>query len=175
MDTDVETLGIAGGIFEAQVQRPGTDRGFAKSRGVVSARRGTNAVGTDGYAHINAAFLDDLLAAAGDDAEVRRSRAQALRERLLRELPDPSTLDEDKKWSSTASRAEALFGLRRYNEATSVVAAFKGKPAPWELETMARQLAALGHVQAEKHPADEPDIEHFFNSLLPGAAPPHAR
>ena len=34
---------------------------------------------------------------------------------------------------------------------------------------MARQVAQLGRIQSEKQPLDEPQIQEFFNALLPGA------
>ena len=71
VDTDVETLGIAGGILKRRFNDLGQIEDLRRAAALY--RRGAKEnVGDDGYTHINAAFLDDLLAAAGDEAEVRR-------------------------------------------------------------------------------------------------------
>src|SRR6188508_2375398 len=73
--------------------------------------------------------LEDLLAAAGDRPAERRERARKLRERIQRDLPVSGT------WFNAATRAEALFGLGRYDEATEVLRQVGAniKRAPWEL------------------------------------------
>ena len=168
LDSDSETLGIAGGILKRRWNDLGQIEDLRQA--VRFYERGaSNPVGVDAYPHINAAFLEDLLAHAGDDPDLRRKRADALRERILSELPDAGSVPVESAWFNTATRAEALFGLRRYDEATNVLSAFNDKPAPWELETTARQLAALAHMQ-EKHPLQVPEIRRFLEALLPGAA-----
>src|SRR5262249_57642396 len=95
--------------------------------------------GDDAYPHINAAFVDDLLAAAGDRPDERRERARALRQRIVNDLPASGT------WWNAATRAEALFGLGQYKEATEVLAQVNEgkKPEPWQLRSIAHQLAQL--------------------------------
>jgi predicted acylesterase/phospholipase RssA len=159
-----DTLGIAGGICK----RRWNDLGRLEDllRAAAFYRRGAECdMGNDAYPHINAAFVEDLLAEAGDEPEKCRARATALRERILRELaPDNSN------WWNVATRAEAWFGLKRYAEATQVVAQFQGGPGrePWQLRTMAEQLAQLAHLHEER-PLEVESIRTFFATLLPGA------
>ena len=162
LDGDAETLGIAGGILKRRWSHLGQLEDLRKAARFY--QRGTGKeLGEDAYAHINAAFLDDLLAHIGDDPMVRKQRANAMRERIVRDLPATG------RWWNAATRAEALFGLGRYREATEVVETSKERPAPWELETTARQLATLAHLREER-PLEVPDIRHFFDALLPRAA-----
>ena len=164
LDGDGETLGIAGGICK----RRWNDLGQLKDliRAAEFYERGAKGdLGDDAYPHINAAFLDDLLAAAGDRPDERRERARKLRQRIVDELAKTGT------WWNAATRAEALFGLGRYGEATEALKHVdKDKTCePWQLRTMAQQLAQLAHLR-EKRPLDVPEIRKFFETLLPGAA-----
>ena len=88
-----------------------------------------------------------------------------LRERILKDLPVSAT------WFNAATRAEALFGLGKYAEATDALGRVgrDAKPAPWELRTMAEQLAQLAYLREER-PLEHPPIHRFFETLLPGAS-----
>ena len=167
LDGDPETLGIAGGILKRRWNDLGLMEDLRQAARYYERGAGEN-LGYDGYAHINAAFLEDLLAHGGDEPETRRARAVASRELLLRELPAADAVPPDMVWFNTATRAEAMFGLRRYADATRVIAQCLVKPAPWELETTARQIATLAYLQ-EEHPLDLEDIRQFFSVLLSGA------
>jgi predicted acylesterase/phospholipase RssA len=161
LDHDPETLGIAGGIRKRRWADLGQlDDLLAAAR--LYARAAGPELGDDAYPHINAAFLDDLLASVGNEPDARRERARLLRERIVRELPPSAS------WFNAATRAEALFGLRRYREATEVVGN-AAKPEPWELQTTARQLGHLAHLHEER-PLERPEIHAFFDALLPGGA-----
>ncbi len=85
LDGDSEILGIAGGICK---RRWGELGQFAdlKRAAEFYERGAKGGLGTDAYAQINAAFLDDVLAAIGDDPGVGHGRAKALRERIVNEL-----------------------------------------------------------------------------------------
>jgi predicted acylesterase/phospholipase RssA len=168
LDGDAETLGIAGGILKRRWNDLGQTDDLRKAARLYERGAGTG-LGEDAYAQINAAFMDDLLARIGDDPVVRKQRATALRERILRELPPFEKVSAGSRWFNTATRAEALCGLGRYAEATGVVASFKDKPAPWELETTARQIATIAHMRGQ-NPLAVPEIRGFFEALLPGAA-----
>jgi len=168
LEGDAETLGIAGGILKRRWNDLGQIGDLRKAARFYERGAGTD-LGEDAYPHINAAFMDDLLAQIGDDPIVRRQRATALRELILSELPPVETVSAGSAWFNTATRAEALCGLGRYPEATRVVASFKDKPAPWELETTARQIATIVHLQRQ-NPLAVPEIRGFFDALLPGAA-----
>ncbi len=164
LDGDGETLGIAGGICK----RRWNDLGQLKDliQAAEFYQRGAKGeFGDDAYPHINAAFVDDLLAAAGDRPDERRERARTLRQRIVDDLPASGT------WRNAATRAEALFGLGRYGEATEVLAQVdeRKKPAPWQLRTMAQQLGQLAHLR-EQRPLDVAAIRVFFETLLPSAA-----
>src|ERR1700722_1324605 len=76
---DTETLGIAGGI----AKRKWNDLGQLKDLLAAAdfyERGARNGYGTDAYPHINAAFLEDLLAEAGDRPEERRQHAKQIRQ-----------------------------------------------------------------------------------------------
>ena len=168
LDGDAETLGIAGGILKRRWNDLGRLEDLREAARYYERGAGTDP-GYDGYAHINAAFLEDLLAHGGDEPATRRARAFARRTSLLETLPAADAVPPDMAWFNTASRAEAMFGLRRYADATRVIAECPVKPAPWELETTARQIATLAYLQEER-PLDVESIREFFNVLLSGAS-----
>jgi predicted acylesterase/phospholipase RssA len=168
LDGDAETLGIAGGILKRRWNDLGRMEDLRQAARYYERGAGED-VGYDGYAHINAAFLEDLVAHAGDQPAKRRERAAAYRELLLDKLPAADAVPPHMVWFNTATRAEAMFGQRRYGDATRVIAECRVKPAPWELETTARQIATLAYLQ-EEHPLDLESIREFFNVLLSGAA-----
>ena len=148
---DAETLGIAGGISKRKWNDLGQIKDLMRAAELYQ-RGAANDLKQDPYPHINAAFIDDLLAAAGDQPEGRRKRAAALRQKI----PDNSD------WWTVATRAEALFGLGRYDDATKALERVEKseKRALWKLRTMAEQLAQLAHLQAKMRSADgvrEPD------------------
>ena len=162
LDGDAETLGIAGGILKRRWSDLGQLEDLRKAAKFYLRGAGRD-LGDDAYSHINAAFVEDILARTGDEPAARKRRAQELRERIVNELPKSGS------WWNAATRAEALFGLGRYAEAASAVKENVRRPAPWELETTARQLATLAHLRVER-PLDDPEIRAFFDELLPGAA-----
>ena len=164
LDGDGETLGIAGGICKRRWNDLGQLNDLIQAAEFYQ-RGAKGDFGDDAYPHINGAFVDDLLAAAGDRPDERRERARALRQRIVNDLPVSGT------WWNAATRAEALFGLGRYKEATEVLAQVdeRKKPEPWQLRTMAQQLAQLAHLR-EPRPLEVAAIRAFFEALLPGAA-----
>ncbi|AMY06926.1 Patatin-like phospholipase [Luteitalea pratensis] len=159
--TDAETLGIAAGIYKRKWFDLGQLPDLEESAKLYQ-RGAEGELGDDAYPHINAAFLEDVLAARGSNPVVRQARATALRERIVAELPVKGS------WWNAATRAEALFGLRRYAEATATLADAK-RPPLWKLETTARQLATLAHLHTAR-PLEQPAIRQFFEALLPGAS-----
>ena len=161
---DGETLGIAGGICKRRWNDLGQLKDLVQAAEFYE-RATKNELGDDAYPHINAAFLEDLLAAAGDRPAERRERAKKLRERIQKDLPVSGT------WFNAATRAEALFGLGKYAEATEALRRVEAdaKRAPWELRTMAEQLAQLAYLREER-PLEHPAVRRFFETLLPGAS-----
>jgi predicted acylesterase/phospholipase RssA len=162
--TDPETLGIAAGIYKRRWFELGQ---LADLRCAASLyeRGARGPMGDDAYPQINAAFLQDLLARAGDEPDKHRDEAVALRKHIVEMLPASGT------WWNAATRAEALFGLGKYDDATAAIAAIKDKqrPDPWKLETTTRQLATLAHLR-EDYPLHNPAIHKFFETLLPHSA-----
>jgi len=163
-----ETLGLIGSIhkrkWEVDNQRQNLERAlFYYLRGYEEG-----VVNDQGYTGINAAFVLDRLANLESQeaeraaktsiaAEDRRNRAQAIRRDIVEKVAplvtDPEHNWVASKWWYYATVAEAYFGLQEYDEAVhwikkGQVAA--GKIFEWELETCARQLAALARLQT--HP-----------------------
>lgn len=168
LDSDGETLGIAGGICKRRWMDLGQYEDLRRSAQFY--RRGSKGpVGDDGYAHINAAFMQDLLGhASGAEAEARRE-ALLMRERILRELTPFDNVAPECQWWNAATRAEALFGLQRYKEAAAAITAIVTRPHTWQLQTTAQQFATLAHLHHTR-PLDNPYIRAVFEALLPGAA-----
>ncbi|WP_284619149.1 patatin-like phospholipase family protein [Aquabacterium humicola] len=167
-NVDAETLGIAGGIVKRRWLELGQSDDLRRAARFYG-RAAQGPVGVDAYPHINAAFVEDLLARAGDDADARGARARALRERIVAELPLPAAVPPDKAWFNAMTRAEAHFGLGNHAAATEAVATCPQRPEPWQLETTARQIATLAHLQTD-NPLEQPEIRAFFEALLPGAS-----
>jgi predicted acylesterase/phospholipase RssA len=163
LDGDVETLGIAGGIHKRRFDDLGQLKDLRQAARYYQ-RGARGPLGEDAYAHINAAFLEDLLADAGDEPANRRGRADELRRRIAAELP---VLPEN--WWNAATRAEAYVGLGDYARALGAIR-IEARPEPWELQTTARQLARLARLRAEG-PLDKVDgLREFFTELLGGSA-----
>lgn len=168
LDGDAETLGIAGGIHNRRFDDLGQLRDLRLAAGYYN-RGAKGPLGEDAYAHINAAFLEDLLVDAGDDPDERRARADALRRRILEELPVLTA-----NWWIAATRAEAHVGLGDYAAALEAIRV-EARPEPWQLQTTARQLARLARLRAaappEEAPLDQvPGLHEFFKELLGGSA-----
>lgn len=167
--TDGEVLGTAGGICKRKWQDLGQTTDL-KRAGAFYDRGALQGLGDDGYCQVNAAFVEDVLASLGDERDRRLARAKQLREELVAGLKPLSQVDPGSHWWNAASRAEALFGLSRFKEATATISAVKDiHPAPWELETTVRQLAQLARLRFEK-PLDNPEVFEFFDALVPGEA-----
>jgi len=160
--TDPETLGIAAGIYKRKWYDLGQPVDLEQSAALYE--RGADApIDTEAYPHINAAFLHDLLASRGNDPITRRARATAIRERIAAELKPTSS------WWNAVTRAEALFGLGRFAEATAAISGV-ARPPLWQLEASVRQLATLAHLQIAGRPLDNPAVHTFFEALFPKAA-----
>ncbi|MEO6163787.1 MAG: patatin-like phospholipase family protein, partial [Candidatus Binatia bacterium] len=167
LNGDAETLGIAGGICK----RRWIDLGKYEDlqRAAEYYRRGAlGPVGDDGYAQINAAFMQDLLAHASGAEVPNRQEANLIREKILKELPPLDEVKEDNQWWNAATRAEALFGLGRYSEAAAAIKASPKRPEIWRLQTTAQQFAVLAQLR-DKRPLQNPELRAVFDALLPGA------
>jgi len=159
--TDAETLGIAGGIYKRKWYDLGQLSDLERSAALYE-RGARGPLNDDAYTQINAAFLDDMLAYLGNNPRVRQVRAREIRERIV------ANLETKEGFWNAATRAEACLGLGRYAEATEAVRSVP-RPPLWKLETSVRQLATLAHLQSPR-PLDDPAIQTFFNSLVPGSS-----
>jgi predicted acylesterase/phospholipase RssA len=168
LDGDGETLGIAGGILKRRWSDLGQLEDLRRAARLYE-RGAEGTLGYDAFPHINAAFLADLLAHLGDDPVARSEVAEKLRLRIVEHLPPADQVPATDRWFNAATRAEALFGLKRYEEARRALAEVGELPAPWERETTARQLATLAHLHHED-PLAVPEVRGFFDALLPGKA-----
>ena len=167
LNGDAETLGIAGGICK----RRWIDLGQYEDlqRAAEYYRRGAlGPVGADGYAQINAAFMQDLLAHASGAEVANRQAANLIRQKILDELPPLDKVKEESQWWNAATRAEALFGLGRYSEAADAIKASPRRPETWCLQSAAQQFAVLAQLR-DKRPLQNPELRAVFDALLPGA------
>jgi predicted acylesterase/phospholipase RssA len=162
LDGDAETLGIAGGIHKRQWEDLGQYDDL-RSAAEFYRRGASGEMTKDAYAHINAAFLEELLAYHHDDAMERRRRANEIRAKIVEHISET-----DSDWWCAASRAEALLGLRKYEEAAKTIGRAQ-RPEMWKLQATTRQMATLAHL-IEKEPLKVPGIQALFDALLPGAA-----
>jgi predicted acylesterase/phospholipase RssA len=174
--TNQETLGLIGSIhkrkWEVDNQRQNLERSlFYYLRGYEQG-----VVTDQGYTGINAAFVLDRLASleAGEAEKAaknsiaageRRKRAQTIRKDIVDHVgplvTDPGHKWVAGKWWYYATMAEAHFGLQNYNEAVRWIKdgkAAAGKIFEWELETCARQLAALARLQTDTE-LDQADLK----------------
>ncbi|MDM0110669.1 patatin-like phospholipase family protein [Variovorax sp. J22R133] len=173
LDGERELLGVAGGICKRRWQDLGQLADL--KRAATFYERGARArpgeeedVGVDAYCHINAAFLNDVLASLGEDPVICIERARNLRERILGALPGLETVDAKKRWWNAASRAEALFGLGQIPEATqAILAADPSKAERWELQTTMHQLGHLAQLRYAD-PLGVPEVKAFFEAIFPG-------
>lgn len=167
--TDQETLGLIGSIFkrkwEVDNQRQNLERSlFYYLRGYEQG-----VANDQGYTGINAAFVLDQLASLEEGeaekasksskaAEQRRARAQTIRQEIVDQvgtmIGDPGHQWVTDQWWYYATLAEAHFGLQNYEEAVKWITEGQkaaGRTFEWEMESCARQLAALARLQDDQH------------------------
>ena len=168
LNGDAETLGIAGGICKRRWLDLGQFEDLQRAAEYYRRAMPKQLI-EDGYAHINAAFMQELLGHASIAGAQAIEEARQIRETILKHLPALDQVnDEKKKWWNAATRAEALFGLKRYKEAAAAIAAVTKRPALWQLQSTVQQLSTLAHLHDEE-PLENADIREVFEVLLPGA------
>jgi predicted acylesterase/phospholipase RssA len=149
-----DMLGIAGAIYKVRWSSYGLRDDLEKSLGFYRDGMRLGVERDQGYTAINAAFVLDLLASVGADtsgkqglqAEAKRIREQ-VRDTLLGIVKAKPALGED--FWFLATLGEAYLGLRQFPEAIdSMERAAKHLPAPWQLESTARQSAKLASLMA---------------------------
>jgi predicted acylesterase/phospholipase RssA len=162
LNQNAEVLGVAAGILKRKWQDLGKLQDLQEASALYD-RGSLTPLGDDAYPHINAAFLHDLLASLEDDPTRRTVKAKSIRERIASELPVTNS------WFNAATRAEAFFGLGRYEEAGKAIDSAIARPQPWELRTTVTQLAHLAQLQ-DPNVICKPVVKQFFETLLPGRA-----
>jgi predicted acylesterase/phospholipase RssA len=166
--TDQETLGLIGSIFkrkwEVDNQRQNLERSlFYYLRGYEQGP-----AKDQGYTGVNAAFVLDQLASLEEGeaekasksskaAAERRTRARAIRQDIVDQV-GPLIADPDHQWVADhwwyySTMAESHFGLQNYDEAVKWIMDGQkaaGRIFEWEMESCARQLAALARLQDDQ-------------------------
>lgn len=166
---DQETLGLVGAIHKYKWEAYGQKQDLEQSLAFY-LRGYTLGVRSDyGYTAINAAFVLDLLAnldlakkeqtgLVPESVATRQQEAKRLREEIIAALPplleQPETQWLAHEWWFFATIAEAYLGLGKYTDDYYREAGDwlqKGRQQTnvqeWELESTARQLATLAHLQ----------------------------
>ena len=173
---DQETLGLAGAIYKARSEAFGQQPDLERSADYY-LRGYDEGVRLDlGYTGVNAAFVLDVLAlqqaeqasrvgTAPETAVLRRNKAKAIREELVKVLApladDPAEQSLTTNWWFLATIAEAYFGLGDYDSARAWIlrAREQAKPDDWQLESTLRQLARLARLHAAAGQIADEDIE----------------
>ena len=158
---DSETLGIGGAVYKRLWELNGQRDHL--ERALVCYRRGYEVGGADrAYPGINAAFVLDLLAREDEDdlavvgasrnrIDERRAEARRIRE----DISEHVLPAESRDWWDAVTHVEAHLGLGRYDRAKECArqaAALRARDttiAPWQLESTARQLAALASMRLD--------------------------
>jgi predicted acylesterase/phospholipase RssA len=158
--TDQESLGVGGAIFKRKWEVDGHERNLHRAlrlyRLAAKAEKGVK--GDDGYNAINAAFVLDVLAdlesredPESELPEERRTEASDWRRKIVAHLEPQLSRGERLEWWRLVTLIEALIGLGEAEAAKEWVAEAarlqagpaEGRPSNWEIETTARQIAAI--------------------------------
>jgi predicted acylesterase/phospholipase RssA len=154
--SDIETLGIAGGICKRKWMVDGQLRPLEQSLAYYERGLAQGIVADNGYTAINAAFVNDLLAQLREPKkELPCKRARELRTDIIEALLpvenqpawEGGPLRKDIRWFHETI-AEAHFGLRQFKQATERLkkAYAQEEAKAWEFETTARQFAWLARL-----------------------------
>lgn len=163
-----EISGLAGAITKRLWEYDGRVEHLQESLRYYKQGYGGDVSADDGYQAVNAAFVLDLIAslaprgphgfdpAVASAVATTRGEADKIRSELVTVLQKVPP-GQRSPWAS-ASLGEALFGLRRYQEAADVLrdSREKNKPPDWEIETGLRQLTTLARIQSKARSAEEP-------------------
>jgi predicted acylesterase/phospholipase RssA len=119
----------------------------------------------DGYTALNTAFVLDLVARHSADQEslevdiasLRSTQAEEIRQKILAALlPSAERNPTSGRFWLYVTIGESFLGTGKYPEAcTWMRKASALNPAPWQLETTARQIAQLARLQARKEGKSE--------------------
>lgn len=182
---EAETAGLAGAVLKRRWELDGREehlRGALRwyERGAALPFPGPPDE-WDGYLHINAAYVADILAHLRDDESSAQLRAKAeWHRRRVVERIDPAT----QRWWPTAALLEAHIGLgdrAGYLGLLDQVRRFSPGAGPepgsrpsepvvaWERESTATQLARLATVLAT--PPERADLTNVIAAVVPEAHP----
>ena len=160
--TDPETLGLAGAVHKRLWEINGNVQELTSSLRYYERTRDASASRSDlekwAYGSVNAAFVLDLLAAEEDSetaassqtAVAYRIKADEFRQKVVSERDKLIAItDREQGWWVRASLLEAYFGLDEFENARLLMQQSISffKPQQWQLETMARQLAAIARLR----------------------------
>jgi predicted acylesterase/phospholipase RssA len=160
--TDTETLGIAGAVHKRLWEVDGRESHLERSLRYYGRAWEQGPAVDDGYTGINTAYVFDLLAsireAAQDEAEsgpgspeALREEARKIREAIRAHMEPPLARGEGRSYWSTATLAEACFGLGAYDDADRWLReALQFQPDDWMVEATARQLASILRLQGRE-------------------------
>lgn len=153
--SNIETLGIAGGICKRKWMVDGQLRTLEQSLEYYKGGLAQGIVGDNGYTAINAAFVNDLLTQLREPkkklpCKSARELRSAIIEALLPIENQPAweggPLRKDIRWFHE-TLAEAHFGLRQFDQAIErLKKAYEQEAKAWEFETTARQFAWLARL-----------------------------
>lgn len=167
--TDPETLGLAGAVHKRMWEIARDLRQLDESlRYYERARRAAANIDLEKWAwgSVNAAFVRDLLAdEEPDNAPVHRAQAEALRREVCDKHDEIVAVDDLRTiWWLRASLVEAYFGRDRLTEARDLLCQSleQFKPAEWQLESSARQLAGIARL---RYPPE--DLDKALEPLSP--------
>ncbi|HEV7921025.1 MAG TPA: tetratricopeptide repeat-containing protein, partial [Thermoanaerobaculia bacterium] len=156
---ETETLGLGGAVYKRLFAWGGQHAHLERTLGYYHAAWAKRPV-DDGYAGINTAFALDLLASqelASADVppnvpHKRFTEADQIRKALIEQLTAQGKPAHE-PWWYYATLGEAALGLGLFEDAVSwLQKALACKPAQWELESTARQLATLTRIQQQRNP-----------------------
>lgn len=167
---DKETLGQGGAIHKRLWEASGLIEHLHTALAFYLAGWERDARNDLGWCGVNAAYLLDLLASreqvaarrAGSDSPQAgewRAQAVALRQEMLKQLPDLLDTDEKRQdYWNLATQAEIHFGLADYIQAGHFLTQARAtNPDNWAHYTTARQLVSLARLQGIEPPeANQP-------------------
>ena len=169
---DQESLGIAGGILKRKWSAFGQIDDLKRSLELYNRGYVQGITSDFGYTAINTAYVEDLLAAMGDESTKRREKAEDIRREVVKKVT-PLSNEEDNKllnneWWYRTTLSEAHFGLDQFDDAKRFLEeAVELKNVDyWEFETTANQLVQLAWCRHEEGAVENPEILDVLQVLV---------
>ena len=168
-----ESAGIAAAIYKDRWELDGQESNLRRALSLYRRAAEMGIESDQGWTALNVAFVLDVLADLEERQEpgspyarARRAEASRRREEIVAALRP--TVGPTADWWLLATLIEALIGLGREREATPLVQQAAAlidhedpsrRPAPWQVESTARQLAAVARLGR-----DDETVEAFRES-----------